>query len=143
MTFTIYKKSTGEITRVVSTDQSPELQLAEDEDYILGHANDVTQWVKNKQLVIRGEPPTPFHKFDYEAEIWYDPRTQQQQLADAWRPIIQKRNQLLIATDWRVIRAQETGEPELESWKQYRQALRDITQQSDPNNITWPQPPSN
>jgi hypothetical protein len=28
-----------------------------------------------------------------------------------------------------------------ESWAIYRQALRDITNQADPFNITWPTPP--
>ena len=30
----------------------------------------------------------------------------------------------------------------LDAWKTYRQALRDITKQSDPDNITWPTKPS-
>lgn len=30
----------------------------------------------------------------------------------------------------------------LDAWKTYRQALRDITDQSDPDNITWPSEPS-
>lgn len=27
-------------------------------------------------------------------------------------------------------------------WKAYTQALRDITKQADPNNVTWPQKPA-
>jgi hypothetical protein len=28
------------------------------------------------------------------------------------------------------------------AWRNYRQALRDITKQSDPSNLTWPTKPS-
>lgn len=141
MIFIIYKKLTGEILRIISTDQDPKAQLAEDEDYIQGSANDITHWVKDSKLVYRGKPPSKYHKFNYETETWEDPRSQEQQLQEAWQPVIQQRNELLAATDWRVIRAQETGEPETEAWKQYRQQLRDITKQIDPLNITWPQRP--
>ena len=30
----------------------------------------------------------------------------------------------------------------LDAWKTYRQALRDVTKQSDPDKITWPSEPS-
>jgi len=50
-----------------------------------------------------------------------------------------KRDQLLIASDW-------TQLPDVPlttkaAWAIYRQALRDITSQPDPFNITWPTPP--
>lgn len=58
-----------------------------------------------------------------------------------WLRIRHQRDQLLAATDWRVVRAQEEGVPLQSQWLAYRQALRDITQQPDPANITWPPPP--
>lgn len=62
--------------------------------------------------------------------------------ADQWALIKSKRGQLLMASDWRVIKAVDTGEVLSDSWKLYRQSLRDITQQLDPFNITWPEAPT-
>jgi hypothetical protein len=42
-----------------------------------------------------------------------------------------ERDKLLAETDWMVIKAQETGVPVPQAWKDYRQALRDL-----PNNTT-------
>ena len=44
-------------------------------------------------------------------------------------------------TDWEIIKHQELGTSIPESLKTYRQALRDITNQSDPFDITWPTKP--
>lgn len=53
-----------------------------------------------------------------------------------------KRDALLAACDWVVIRAQELNEPVSEAWADYRQALRDVPQQSGfPKNIDWPAEP--
>lgn len=53
------------------------------------------------------------------------------------------RNQKLAATDWVVTRAMDTGTPVPTQWAEYRQALRDVTQQPGfPNDIVWPVPPS-
>lgn len=53
-----------------------------------------------------------------------------------------QRNQLLAETDWVVIKAQESDSKIPSSWKQYRQELRDITEQKDfPHNIIWPKKP--
>ena len=47
----------------------------------------------------------------------------------------QKRNKLLLETDWWAVSDRDTSQPE----KDYRQALRDVTAQAGfPNNITWP-----
>ena len=46
-----------------------------------------------------------------------------------------KRNKLLTESDW-------TGQYEIEEWKEYRQALRDIPSTTkDPENPIWPEPP--
>ena len=65
-------------------------------------------------------------------------------LADKWANVRAERDRKIAATDWRVIVASESDEgSDLSSnWKNYRKALRDITEQSDPDNITWPTEPS-
>ena len=58
-----------------------------------------------------------------------------------WARVRYQRDEMLAACDWLTVRAQERGEPVPQAWLDYRQALRDITQQSDPENIVWPQAP--
>ena len=55
-----------------------------------------------------------------------------------WASIRDERYSLIIKTDWRASSDLTLSD----EWKNYRQALRDITTQSDPYNITWPTPPS-
>lgn len=53
-----------------------------------------------------------------------------------------QRDYLLSTCDWVVIKAQETGAAVPEAWAAYRQALRDITEQTGfPENIDWPEAP--
>ena len=76
------------------------------------------------------------------AEINAGKPTEAEVLNEQWRYVRNKRDDLLAKTDWVVTRASETGVAETDAWKTYRQALRDITTQSDPFNITWPTEPS-
>ena len=69
---------------------------------------------------------------------------EQQKLLDgeAMRRLRIHRDNLLKETDWVVTKAFETGVAVGDDWKTYRQALRDVPTQSDPDNITWPTKPS-
>tara|TARA_B100000927_G_scaffold7698_1_gene6145 strand:+ start:5112 stop:5393 length:282 start_codon:yes stop_codon:yes gene_type:complete len=75
---------------------------------------------------------------DYNASLPTDAEI----LARKWQGVRNQRNSLLAQTDWVVTKASETGVAETDAWKTYRQALRDIPTQSDPDNITWPTEPS-
>lgn len=55
----------------------------------------------------------------------------------AWAEVRTKRNGLIAATDWR-FRSDQTPS---QAWIDYCQALRDITDQPDPNSIVWPVEP--
>ena len=59
-----------------------------------------------------------------------------------WDGIRAERNKKLSRTDWVVTKALESSGSVSTDWKNYRQSLRDITTQSDPNIITWPTEPS-
>lgn len=59
-----------------------------------------------------------------------------------WADVRDKRDRLLAGTDWITVRATEQSIPVPTAWATYRQALRDITAQSDPFNITWPSAPT-
>jgi hypothetical protein len=55
-----------------------------------------------------------------------------------------KRDRLLTKSDWVTIRATDTGDPVPTEWQTYRQALRDITEQTGfPREVTWPTEPTN
>ena len=61
-------------------------------------------------------------------------------LAEKWANIRTERNRLLTDSDWVVVKAKEEH-PNASipsDWVDYRTELRDITKQSDPDNITWP-----
>lgn len=54
----------------------------------------------------------------------------------------ERRQAMLNASDWVVIRATEAGKSPLPEWLAYRQALRDLPQQPGfPLAIDWPTPP--
>lgn len=62
--------------------------------------------------------------------------------ADQWAAVRNTRDNKLKETDWMTNRAADTGTPMATEWATYRQALRDITTQTDPFNITWPVAPT-
>lgn len=54
-----------------------------------------------------------------------------------------RRDELLAASDWVVMRAMEQGAPIPAPWAAYRAALRDVPAQAGfPEFITWPTPPT-
>ena len=59
-------------------------------------------------------------------------------LAQKWEGVRGERNMRLSVTDWRASSDLTLSD----EWKTYRQALRDVPTQSDPDNITWPTEPS-
>ena len=59
--------------------------------------------------------------------------------AEPLRLLREERNRKLAATDWRATVDYPGDDKQL--WLDYRQALRDITEQ-DPNNIIWPEEPA-
>jgi hypothetical protein len=80
-------------------------------------------------------PPNHFCRFHWPSQQWQDPRN----VEDEWRKVRQQRNQLLVGSDW-------TQLPDVplatkEAWATYRQALRDITTQTDPFELNWPVTP--
>lgn len=53
------------------------------------------------------------------------------------------RSDRLSACDWVVTKAAEAGTPVPQRWVDYRQALRDVTEQPGfPRNVTWPEVPN-
>ena len=63
-------------------------------------------------------------------------RTQQE-----WNAVRAQRNFRLAMCDWTQLPDAPLSNIEMQEWASYRQALRDITTQSDPFNIEWPVSP--
>lgn len=60
---------------------------------------------------------------------------------EEWVVVRYKRDQILIKCDWTVGNDSPLSDEKKAEWASYRQALRDITTQTDPFNITWPTKP--
>lgn len=58
-----------------------------------------------------------------------------------WEVIKKQRNQYLLQSDWTQLSDSPLSNEKKQEWINYRQALRDITTQEDPFNITWPTKP--
>jgi len=57
-----------------------------------------------------------------------------------WDVVRRERDVKIAKTDWTQL--PDVSEATRTAWQTYRQALRDITTQSDPSNITWPTEPN-
>lgn len=123
-----------------STGEYSEKYAEENPDCVLvdGASYDETFYLQNGE--VKAVPPqtNPLHYFDYNAGAWVADEV------SAWRQVRYKRNELLLQSDWTDTASAQArmGEAMYNAWQAYRQALRDVTSQPDPFNITWPQPPS-
>lgn len=137
MNVSIFDKTTGQLLRRATVPAGMvQAQLAEpNEDWIEGDYPDDKFYIENFTPVAMPPRPSEHHVFNYTTKQWEDPRT-----PDTEWPIVRaERNQLLTASDW-------TQLPDVplatkDAWADYRQALRDITEQPDPFAIVWPTPP--
>lgn len=59
-----------------------------------------------------------------------------------WSEIRSTRNTLLTESDWTQFQDSPITGSVLTDWQTYRQSLRDVTNQSDPYNVSWPNKPS-
>lgn len=137
MKYSIYNKKTGRVTKTVSVPESMlELQFnPETEGVIEGGFDDLQFYIEGGTAIKMPDQPNAYCIFDYEKKIWIDPRTSETE----WVLVRAERDKRLLACDW-------TQLPDVplatkEAWAVYRQALRDITNQPDPFNIIWPEPP--
>ena len=88
---------------------------------------------RNGEFLTKPQQPSPSHKWNDAAFVW------ELDTNLAWIDVRATRSRLLASSDW-------TQLPDVplstkEAWAAYRQALRDITNQTDPFNIVWPVAP--
>jgi hypothetical protein len=70
-----------------------------------------------------------------------DPAKVAQKTADQWTSVRAQQRQKLYESDW-TCSVTDYEVPNKSEWVQYRAQLRDVTTQSDPFAIEWPQRPS-
>ncbi len=128
-TITVYKASTGEITRVVTCpDDAINLQLNAGEALIEGFSNDATQKVV-EGVIVDKEPPS-----DLELN------------AVALRELRNIRNESLASSDWTQLPDNALSDATKALWAVYRQELRDLTniylEILNISEVNFPSPPN-
>lgn len=136
--------ATGQINGVVDSNSAnsivvSETMIAVSPNFLAGtdrRTIDKTHYYKEGQLLAYPPCPQGPANFDFTEMKWVEDTDL------AWELVRLERDQRIKGSDWLVTKAVELGEPMPAGWAAYRQALRDITQQSDPNNINWPVEPT-
>ena len=75
-----------------------------------------------------------------EVTLVSDPTKVQAKTQAQWISVRAQQRQKLYESDW-TCSVTDYEVPNKSEWVQYRQALRDVTKQSDPFKIVWPVPP--
>lgn len=84
-----------------------------------------------------GTPPNEGYEFDYTSKTW------QPNLVYLFHVTKDRRDQLLLESDWTQLPRSPLTVEQQETWAAYRQELRDVPQQSGfPLTIVWPTPPA-
>lgn len=102
---------------------------------------ELVEFIKHDFLTQKLIAETPYISNGKVYNVKVVSRTTEEQtilISQQWGEVRAQRNNLLKDTDWRASSDLTLSD----EWKTYRQALRDITTQSDPFNITYPEPPS-
>lgn len=121
----IYLKKTGQIVRNGYFGDS--LVLAKDEDKIT-----FDDWVDFADKAVNVRTRTLVVASDRNRYAFRGP------VGDPWEAARTKRDDLLTKTDYMMMPDYPISEEHRANLAAYRQALRDITKQTDPTNILWP-----
>lgn len=136
MIYTIYDSTTGQILRVVNTNEI-ESQVGQGESFIEGEFDDVTYYIENDAAVEIPPQPSQYSTFDFATKQWV--LTPDRAMSD----VAIKRNKLLFSSDWTQIPNNPLTSQQQADWATYRQQLRDVTSQSGyPYNVVWPVAPT-
>jgi len=123
----------GEDYEIVETD-APLSYQGKDSD-----GNDVTISFNQSGHIVSDLDGTHYHlKWDGSKIVKDDTALTAYQTAEKWKSIRSDRNRRLAETDYLSLKDNTLSA----DMKTYRQALRDIPKQTDPDNITWPSKPS-
>lgn len=159
----IYQRASGEVTVVVPGLAGKRLESKINEYMNAGLTREAAEQaylesVKARRDEIAQTPTDKLHGatfigYEYESEIpqrefrnqWridggkikVDPALETE---ERWVRIRRLRDEKLKDSDGKMLKAQEKEE-KVKEWKDYREALRNLTDQPDPKNIVWPVEP--
>lgn len=128
------------------------------DEYNISFPNDLTDEILAKfgvYSVERKTIPTDYTKNVSEGtpqlsgsiyiQVWNETDCNEEELQikiqNKWEEIRTIRNEILTQTDWSVLPDSPVS-GSYESWKTYRQELRNITNQENPFSLSWPTPPA-
>lgn len=129
----------------------PEMIQLEDGNIRTGSSTYTSDEIESAGWTVAPDPITydaTTHNINWNSETssWYltevTAEDQAERIEAGWRGVRCERNSMLADCDYIVIKSLEGGVSVPAAWVTYRQALRDITDQSDPFDITWPTKPS-
>ena len=144
-----YSGETG-YTIVECTDEDVQARLGQLDDYVSNELEGITYNIKyyaskrDAEEILDDEGNSHDPKQYVQSHfVPQDDTRDARILAEKWANIRTRRNRELTDSDWVVVKAKEEH-PNASipsDWVDYRTELRDITKQSDPDNITWPTKP--
>lgn len=118
-------------------DEEAALNCPEGCSMIRGQADRALDYFDREDRCFRPYPDRPHPEAEWGGSAWILPSD----LDVLWAPIRARRDDLLRASDWALLPDSPLSSEQQEGWRQYRQALRDITGQADPCAIVWPESP--
>ena len=144
-----YSGETG-YTIVECTDEDVQARLGQLDDYVSNELEGITYNIKYYVTKRDAEEIKDIDGNSYDPKQYVqshfvpqDDTRDARILAEKWANIRTRRNRELTESDWVVVKAKEEH-PNASipsDWVDYRTELRDITKQSDPDDITWPTKP--
>ena len=106
-------------------------------------AKALEQLAPNEQWMIVDDEITWLSSGSQPTQEQIDAKIAELSISEPLRRLRLRRNEILQTSDWRVVKATETGIAMSNEWKTYRQALRDITQHyQNLDDVVWPTEPS-
>ena len=93
--------------------------------------------VTGQQFVVEGNEVVQYEQIREKTQGELDAEVQQQ-----WETVREQRNQLLYECDWTQLSDSPLSAEQKIERSVYRQALRDITNYPTPDEVIWPQKPS-
>lgn len=136
MKATLYDPDTGKITSTVTAGKQVDLDLniPSGASWVAGEYSAKEYYIKDGAAVALPTKPDYPCYFDYTAETWvWDD-------AQSWADLRAKRAKLLQSTDWTQV---PDAPVDSQAWATYRQALRDLPDNTeDPRNPVWPTKPN-
>jgi hypothetical protein len=130
-----FNSNDGRFVSFVDSQNQEVLDMNTPEGSVFVDGNyDINYYLDQGVVVKQPDQPSTLHMFDFQTKTWIYSSS----------AIKGKRARLLEQSDWTDTLSSKTrlGDDVYSQWQIYRQALRDIPQQSGyPQNVVWPTPP--